>query len=49
VDAAVTAGNASAKACREAYALALGARGWEPMIEMGDAALRVARQLQRRA
>jgi hypothetical protein len=43
VDRAVAAGDRSAAAYlwRDAYAVALGTRGWEPLLEAGDAALRV--------
>jgi hypothetical protein len=43
VDRAVAAGDRSAAAYRwrDAYAIALGTRGWEPLLEAGDAALRV--------
>jgi hypothetical protein len=43
VDAAITRRDAGRAAYewREAYGLALGARRWEPMIEVGDAAVRI--------
>jgi len=52
VDRAVAAGDRSAAAYqwRHAYALALGTHGWEPLLEVGNAALRVdAMSPERRA